>query len=165
MRTRVAHGGVQQVHGGSAQPQAVDGVGRLLEVGHHATGAHCGAAQLGPLARRSAPGMLQLGGTRGPEATRYGRRHGKGGKKKKKTVTNFAPEGCPGCIVTFLQADYWHILGSEVVLTGVNSYKVGISKTCRNMTEIKSNLSSPGNLVLENWSGNSSQNVQNELNI
>lgn len=96
MRTRVAHGGVQQVHGGSAQPQAVDGVGRLLEVGHHATGAHCGAAQLGPLARRSAPGMLQLGGTRGPEATRYGRRHGKGGKKKKKDCHKLCSRGLSG---------------------------------------------------------------------
>lgn len=63
MRTWVAHRRVQQVHGSAAQPQAVDAIGGLFEVGHHATGGHC-SPQLRPVVRF--PPMLQLDGTRGP---------------------------------------------------------------------------------------------------
>lgn len=58
--TWVSHRGVQQVHGGAAEPQAVDAVGGLFEVGHHATGGHC-STQLRPVGRF--PPMLQLDGT------------------------------------------------------------------------------------------------------
>lgn len=67
--TWVSHRRVQQVHGGTAQPQAVDAVRRLFEVGHHATGAQ-GSTQLRPLQVRFAPMLLQLDGTRG--ARRWG---------------------------------------------------------------------------------------------
>lgn len=51
---------VQQVHRSAAQPQAVDAVGGLFEVGHHATGGHC-STQLRPVVR--APPVLQPDGT------------------------------------------------------------------------------------------------------
>lgn len=47
---------MQQVHGSAAQPQAVDAVGGLFEVGHHATGGHC-STQLRPVVR--SPPVLQ----------------------------------------------------------------------------------------------------------
>lgn len=55
---------MQQVHGRAAEPQAVDAIGGLFEVGHHATGGHCSTQlQLRPVVRF--PPMLQLDGTGG----------------------------------------------------------------------------------------------------
>lgn len=59
-RTWVAHRGMQQVHGRPAQPQAVDPIRGLFEVGHHATGGHC-SPQLRPVVQL--PPVLQLDGT------------------------------------------------------------------------------------------------------
>lgn len=58
--TWVAHRRVQQVHGSSAQPQAVDAIWGLFEVGHHATGGH-GSTQLQLRPRVRFPPVLQLG--------------------------------------------------------------------------------------------------------
>lgn len=51
---------MQQVHGSSAQPQAVDAIWGLFEVGHHATGGH-GSTQLQLRPRVRFPPVLQLG--------------------------------------------------------------------------------------------------------
>lgn len=70
--TWVAHWRVQQVHGRAAQPQAVDAVGGLFEVGHHATGGQC-STQLRPVVRF--PPMLQLDGTGGRTKSLHGHTH------------------------------------------------------------------------------------------
>lgn len=60
-RTRVSHGRVQQVHGGSAQAQSVHPVRGLFEIRHH--------AKAGRGERRSA-GTEQVRGPGGLEALR-----------------------------------------------------------------------------------------------
>lgn len=83
-RTWVAHRGVQQVHGSAAEPQAVDAVGGLFEVGHHATGGHC-STQLRPVVRF--PPMLQLDGTGGRSKLLQAR-----GTREKESVRNSVRE-------------------------------------------------------------------------
>lgn len=87
--TWVTHWRVQQVHGSAAEPQAVDAVGGLFEVGHHATGGHC-STQLRPVVRF--PPMLQLDGTGGRSKSLYINTH-EGGHYPKRIKAKFHCKG------------------------------------------------------------------------
>lgn len=82
LRTRVPHGRVQQVHGGSAQAQPVHPVRGLFEIRHHAGGAGpetgAGTGRAGDRGRGAGPGRDERRGSPGAQVGSCGREEARG---------------------------------------------------------------------------------------